>query len=215
MSNNGYIVAGTDTDVGKTVFAAALTRALEATYYKPVQAGTSTETDTETVACLSGRGAGSVLPEAYRLKMAASPHLAAAAEGIEIDCARLQVLPTTSPLIVELAGGVMVPLTPRVVFIDIIGAWDLPVILCARTSLGTINHTLLTLEALRNRRIPIAGIAFIGQPQPEVEATITELSAVARLGRLPFIDPLTPDQLLSAFNENFDVGDLLRAKESA
>ncbi len=97
------------------------------------------------------------------------------------------------------------PLTERVVFADVFARWQIPVILCARTGLGTINHTLLSLEALRRRAIPLLGVAFIGDEQADSEAIIAELGKVRRLGRLPRLDPLTPDRLRQAFRENFDI----------
>jgi dethiobiotin synthetase len=194
-----FVVAGTDTGIGKTVFSAGLARLLNATYWKPVQAGLEEETDTETVARLSEVPC---LPEAYRLRLPASPHLAAAAEGIEISRARLK-LPQGQSLVVETAGGLMVPLTPDLLFLDIIAAWRCPVVLCARTALGTINHSLLSLAALRAAGCDVVGIAFIGSPEPEVEATISHLGATRRLGRLPMLDSLSPSTLYQAFEQAF------------
>jgi dethiobiotin synthetase len=141
------IVTGTDTGVGKTVFAAALAGALDAVYWKPVQAGLQEETDSETVLRLSGLAAERILPEAYRLKTPASPHLAAELDGIAIDPAALALPDTVRPLVVEAAGGLLVPLAREVVYIDVIAQWRAPVVLCARTTLGTINHSLLSTEA--------------------------------------------------------------------
>ena len=203
------IVAGTDTDVGKTVFAAALTGALAASYWKPVQCGIEGGTDAETVAQLAGAGAA-VLPEAYRLALPASPHLAAEREGIEIDVNRLGLPETPGPLVVETAGGLMVPLTRSRLQIDMIARWQSPVILCARTTLGTINHTLLSIEALLQRDIDLLGVAFIGDENADTERTIAEMGGVQLLGRLPRLDPLNADTLAAAFGQHFDVAALRR-----
>ena len=197
------IVTGTDTDIGKTVFAAGLTHALQAQYWKPVQAGLDGETDSQAVARLSGM---QTLPEAYRLAMPASPHLAAEAEAVEIDPARLTLPHSPGPLVVEAAGGLMVPLNRRVLFLDVIATWQAPVSLCARTALGTINHSLLSLAALRNAGCPVLGIAFIGASNPAVERTICDFGAVTDLGCLPRLTPLTPETLTAAFATYIDRG---------
>lgn len=193
---SALIITGTDTGIGKTVFAAGLTAALGASYWKPVQSGLDGPTDSETVLALSG---ATVLPEAYRLNMPASPHLSAEAMGIEIDLSRLALPQTKGPLVVEGAGGIMVPLNRRSVFLDLFKQWQAPVILVARTALGTINHTSLSLMALRGAGCTIAGLAFVGDPEPEVEQTIAEMCNVRHLGRLPHVDVLTRQTLSAAF----------------
>jgi dethiobiotin synthetase len=204
-----FVVTGTDTGLGKTVFAAALAGALKGLYFKPVQAGHSFnqeggETDSDIAARLS---AGPVLPEIYRLKLAASPHKAAAAEGIRIDPKKL-VLPKSSvPLIVEGAGGLMVPLNERTLYIDVFARWKAPLILCARTSLGTINHTLLSLEAIGARKIELLGIAFIGEANDDSERIIVKMSKAKRLGRLPIVSPLNAKTLAKAFAAGFSLQD--------
>lgn len=190
------IVTGTDTGVGKTVFSAGLTVALGAQYWKPVQSGLEEETDSQIVARLSGQP---VLPEIYLLSLPASPHLSAEAEGVEIDLDRLTLPQTDGPLVVEGAGGVMVPLTRQAYYLDLFARWQAPVILVARTALGTINHTTLSLMALRGAGCPVVGVAFIGDPEPAVEQTIIQMSQVPHLGRLGRIETLTPDTLRHAF----------------
>lgn len=197
-----FVVSGTDTDIGKTVFCAGLAGMLGARYWKPVQAGTPG--DSETVAELAGV---EVVPEAYRLNMPASPHQAAAEEGIAIDPDSL--VPPDGPVVIEGAGGLMVPLTRTTLFLDVFARWRLPLILCARTRLGTINHTLLSIEAVRSRNIPLHGIAFIGDANPESENIITEIGKVKRLGRLPVIEPLTAARLKTVFAENFAAKDFM------
>jgi len=197
------VVTGTDTDVGKTVFAAGLTRLLEGVYWKPVQAGLDGETDTETVRRLSGLDQGHFLAETWRLEQAASPHLAAEREGIELDSESLSVPALDRPLIIEGAGGLMVPLNRRELYIDVFARWKAPVVLCARTRLGTLNHTLLSLEALARRAIPVIGIALIGDAHADNERTLAALGGVPVLGRLPKLDPLTPESLRAAFGQAF------------
>jgi dethiobiotin synthetase len=204
--NQHIVVTGTDTGIGKTVFSAALTGALNAFYWKPIQSGLEEETDTQAVLRLSGIPSNHVLPELYRLKTPASPHLAAEIDGVTIDLSRL-VLPVLSgPVVVEGAGGLMVPLTRETTYIDQMARWKVPVVLCART---TINHTLLSVEALRHRRIPLLGVAFIGDENPDSERTIAEMGHVKRLGRLPSLAVLTQDTLREAFAENFAADDFL------
>ncbi len=200
-----FVIAGTDTGIGKTVFAAGLAGAIDADYWKPIQAGLEDATDREVVAELSGLGQGRLFAECYRLRTPASPHWAAELDGIEIDVGQLSPPETDRPMVIELAGGLMVPITRSVLQIDMIAPWKLPVILVARTSLGTINHTLLSLEALRSRAIDVLGVAFVGEENADSERTICAIGSVKRLGRLPFIDPLTREGLSKAFFENFDM----------
>jgi len=233
-----FVVTGTDTGIGKTVFSVALVQALGANYWKPIQAGLAEETDSQVVARLArhpsprhpreggdpyapnrpdhpelmgsrlrgnDEGGGRIFPEAHRLTLPASPHLAAERDGIEIDPDAL--MPPAGPLVIEGAGGALVPVTRTTLFADVFARWQIPVIVCARTGLGTINHSLLTIEALRSRGVPIHGIVFIGDAVPDSEAIITALSGVRRLGRLPRIDPLTPDTLAAAFADHFDLAD--------
>jgi dethiobiotin synthetase len=196
---NVFIVTGTDTDIGKTVFAAGLAGALGAYYWKPVQAGIDPEGDKERVGALSGLPASHILPEAYRLTTPASPHLAARNDGVEISLDRLALPQVDGSLVVEGAGGLMVPVSERLLMIDLFAHWRAPVILCARTGLGTINHSLLSIEALRARDVPIAGIAFIGEPHAENERIIPLLGKVRCIGRLPHLDPLDAQTLRQAF----------------
>lgn len=206
----GYIVTGTDTGIGKTVFAAGLAGALDAAYWKPVQSGLDEETDSQVVQRLSGLAPARILPEAYRLALPASPHRAAEAEGIAIDPDALVLPVTTRPLVVEGAGGPLVPLTRRRLFADVFVVWGLPVILCARTSLGTINHTLLAIEALSRRGITLHGVAFIGEANEDSEQIIADLGGTRRLGRLPHLPAVTPDTLKAAFATAFSLDDFRR-----
>ena len=199
------VVTGTDTGIGKTVFSAALTNALGGYYWKPVQSGLDEETDSQTVMRLGAVPASRVLPEAYRLKTPASPHLAARLDRISIDPELLTPPETDAPLVIEGAGGLLVPLNDRLLFADMFARWQIPVILCTRTALGTINHTLLSLEALRNRHIPVFGIVFIGDENVETQRIIAAFGGVRSLGRLPQLPAVTPTGLARAFAENFDI----------
>ncbi|MCV9962762.1 dethiobiotin synthase [Pararhizobium sp. BT-229] len=200
-----FVVTGTDTGIGKTVFSAALAAVLEGYYWKPVQSGLDEETDSQFVSRLSRLPPSRILPEAYRLRTPASPHLAARLDNVEIATETLTLPVTDAPLVIEGAGGLLVPLTETEVFADVFARWQIPVILCARTGLGTINHTLLSLEALRNRSIPVFGVAFIGEEQAETQWIIAAMGQVPVLGRLPRLDPLTPENLLQAFRDHFPV----------
>jgi dethiobiotin synthetase len=199
------VVTGTDTGIGKTVFSAGLAGLLDGFYWKPVQSGLDEETDSEVVARLSGLPLGRVLPEVYRLRMPLSPHRSAEIDGVAIEAAKLSLPDLPGPLIIEGAGGLMVPLNRQTRFIDIFAQWRLPVILCARTALGTINHTLLSIEALRARSIPLVGIAFIGDEVADTQRTIVEFGGAPQLGRLPRLDPLTGETLRDAMVAGFDL----------
>jgi dethiobiotin synthetase len=202
------VVTGTDTEIGKTVFAAGLADLLGANYWKPIQPGLDGETDSEIVARLGGLSSDRIWPERYRLNTPVSPHQSAAIDGVHIDANEL-VVPDTSgrPLVIEGAGGLMVPLDPSALYIDVFARWRIPVVLCARTSLGTINHSLLSIEALRLRDIGLLGIAFIGEGNPESERAICEIGRVKRLGRLPRLSPLTRSTLREAFAAAFKPSD--------
>ena len=200
-------VTGTDTGIGKTVFAAGLAAALGAHYWKPIQAGVDPDGDKEEVARLSGLPATHILPEAYRLATPASPHLAARIDGVTIALDRLALPQVDGPLVVEGAGGVLVPISETLLMADLFAHWGQPVILCARTALGTINHSLLSVEALRARGVPIAGIAFIGEAHAENERIIPLLAGVPSLGRLPLLDPLSPAALAQAFAAHIRLSD--------
>jgi len=205
------IVSGTGTGIGKTVVAAGLAAALGAHYWKPIQAGTVDGTDSEEAKAL-GVPRRHVLAEKHRLRLPASPHLAAEAQGRIIDPATL-AMPAPRPLIVEGAGGLMVPIRrdPPWLMIDQFAVWSAPVLLVARTALGTINHSLLSIEALRTRRIPVAGLLFVGGQHADNERTIPALSGVPSFGRLPLIDPLDAETLGKAMAAHLDLAGIRAA----
>jgi len=203
------VVTGTDTGIGKTVFAAALASALDGYYWKPIQSGLEDETDSDAVRRLSALPAERILPERYRLRTPASPHLAARIDGVAIDPERLDLPATARPLVIEGAGGLLVPLTRELTYIDVLARWRAPLALCARTTLGTINHTLLSIEAIRARGIPLLGVAFIGDENTSSEDIIVALGRTRRLGRLPFLTQLSAGSLKAVFAAHFNVKDFL------
>ncbi|WP_299911533.1 ATP-dependent dethiobiotin synthetase BioD [uncultured Paracoccus sp.] len=221
-----YVITGTGTDVGKTVFAAGLCGLIGAEYWKPVQSGlvgnlpneggtgraqpvhsaytaraqpAQPATDAADVVRLSG---ARVFPEAYRLGQPLSPHRSAELDGVEIDPALLTP-PPADPLVIEGAGGVLVPVTRRVLFADLFAEWQIPVILVATTGLGTISHSLTALESMRARKVPVHGVAFVGPENPDNMATIGQIGGVKVLGRLPMLPHLDRDSLSGAMAENF------------
>jgi dethiobiotin synthetase len=179
-----YFVSGIGTDVGKTIASAILVEALEADYWKPIQAGELENTDTMKVRSLISNKKSTFHTERYLLSLPQSPHAAAANDGIEIDLKTIQITNTNNTLIIEGAGGLMVPLNNECLVIDLIQQLKTEVILVSRNYLGSINHTLLSFEALKSRNIPIAGIIFNGKPNKASEEFIlkhTQLRCILRI----------------------------------
>lgn len=167
------IVAGTDTNVGKTIVSSLLVAKLHAHYWKPVQCGElDTGGDSATIKKLTSIKENRIIPEAYRLKLAASPNQAAEAEGITIENDKLKLPNHDGALVIELAGGLMVPLRDNWLQIDQIKVWNLPVVLVARSGLGTLNHTLLSLEAMEKRNIRVHTIILNGEKHEENYRTL-------------------------------------------
>lgn len=188
-----YFVTGIDTDAGKTVVAAILTKALQADYWKPVQAGELDNTDTMKVQRLVNDNKTTFYPEGYRLQTPASPHYAAELDQVQIDTSQLELPKTTNNLIVEGAGGLFVPLNDKELIIDLMAKWQIPVILVSKNYLGSINHTLLSIFALQQKNIPIAGIVFNGEATPATEDYIVQYTQVKKLARIPWTDTLNSD----------------------
>ena len=200
MTEAGYFITGTDTNIGKTVIAAALALKLGATYWKPVQTGTLTDDDTTTVAQLTGV---SVAAPRFRLPEPLSPHAAAALAGVRIALADLLPPPEARPLVVEGAGGVLVPLNETQLMIDLIAALGFPAIVVARSTLGTINHTLLTLQALRMREIPVAGVVLNGPLNPgnrEAIETYGQVRIIGEVEPVPELDQKILPELAKRIN---------------
>jgi dethiobiotin synthetase len=192
----GIFVTGTDTGVGKTVVSAALMhRYPQARYWKPVQTGIETDDDTAEVRRLAGRRADRA--DGVRLRDAVSPHLAAARAGIRIDIESLTewAIDDEEHWIVEGAGGVLAPLNDTQTMANLMVRLGLPVLVVARTTLGTINHTLLTIEALRARSLHVAGVVMVGDVNSDNRAAIERYGKVVVLGEMPRFDPLTPLRL--------------------
>ncbi|MFL0749768.1 MAG: dethiobiotin synthase [Prochlorococcus sp.] len=185
------IVCGTDTNVGKTVVSALLVQGLGATYWKPVQSGLEGGGDRERLCRLLNLPDERWLPEAYRFQAPVSPHWAAEQENCCIHPNQLVLPAIPGPLVVEAAGGLMVPLNRQWLQIDQLQHWRLPLILVARSGLGTINHTLLSLEALRLRKLPILGLVLNGPSHPDNPKTLEQFGGVPVIAELPPMPNLT------------------------
>ncbi len=194
---NGFFVTGTDTDIGKTLVSSWLLTQLDASYWKPVQAGVMPETDSSVVRRLAEIEADRILPEAYVLPEAIAPHEAARRAGIAIDMAKFVPPVSDRPLVVEGAGGLMVPLTDTAYVIDLAAELHLPLILVARSTLGTINHTLLSLEAIRRRGLPLAGVVINGPETPHNRAAIERYGQVEVIAEIPWLDVVNRSTLLT------------------
>ncbi|MGH6735740.1 MAG: dethiobiotin synthase [Methyloceanibacter sp.] len=201
---HGFFVTGTDTDVGKTLVAAWLLSQLDASYWKPVQAGTEPETDSATVRRLAEVDAARILPEAYLLPESLAPHEAARRAGIVIDMAKLHAPEHEGLLVVEGAGGLMVPLTDEAYVIDLAAELDLPIILVARSTLGTINHTLLSIEAIRRRGLPLAGVVITGPETPHNRAAIERYGQIEVIAEIPWLETIDRS-VLRAIQPEFDL----------
>lgn len=197
MAMNGFFVTGTDTEVGKTVVCAWLMCHFDTVYWKPVQSGTAQGTDTQTVRDLTGLPETRFLPSRHVLSQPLSPHEAARRDGVHIALDDFALPAPVSaggssarPVIVEGAGGLLVPLNERDTIIDLIARLGLPVLLVCRSTLGTLNHTLLSLEALKARALPVAGLVMTGPDVPHNRETLERLAHAPVLGTLPPLDPL-------------------------
>jgi len=178
-----FVVAGIGTEIGKTFISAVITEALEADYWKPVQAGSPADSDY--IRQLLSNPNTFCHPEGYRLKAPMSPHAAAQAEGVRIDLNKLVVPQTTNDLVIELAGGLMVPLNSSCLNTDLIKMWDLPVILISRNYLGSINHTLLSIVLLKQLEVNVRGIIFNGDSNSASEDFILRYSGLRCIGKVP------------------------------
>jgi dethiobiotin synthase len=188
-----FWVCGTDTGIGKTLVSAMLVHALKARYWKPVQTGTKTDSDTRDVGILSGCAAEDLLPERYTFSEPLSPHAAAALEGTYINPGEIQIpKPDGRPLVIETAGGLLVPYNDETLQLDVIERSGLPVVLVAANKLGTINHTLLSLLALNLRKIPVVGIVLSGPPSSIHKEAIERFSGIKILAEIPQLSVVSP-----------------------
>lgn len=187
-------VTGTDTDAGKTVACAWLCLHSGADYWKPVQSGHPPDRDADAVARLSG---AHIHPERHLLRATLSPAEAARLEGVDISLDDFTVPRTTRPLVIEGAGGVLVPLTDRHTMLDLMERLRAPVLVVGRSGLGTINHTCLTLLALRQRHLPVLGVILCGEPDPANRAAIERFGNTRVLAEIPRLATLSRQALLT------------------
>ena len=215
----GFFVTGTDTGVGKTVVSAALVIRMRSLgpirYWKPIQTGIEQDDDTATVASLASCAEEEILRTGVRLRRPVSPHLAARLSAVAIDLAPLEDMfnraAQATHVVVEGAGGALVPLNDAQLMTDLMSRLDLPVIIVARSTLGTINHTLLTIEALQRRSLYVAGVVMVGQANRDNRAAIEQYGSVPVLGEMPTFDRLTPERLASWSAAELDRGHHLQA----
>jgi dethiobiotin synthetase len=201
---DGFFVTGTDTDVGKTLVSAWLLTQLDASYWKPVQAGMEPETDAALVQRLAELPAARILPEAYLLPEPVAPHEAARKAGITIDMAKLEAPQHDGLIVVEGAGGLMVPLTDDAYMIDLAAELDLPILLVCRSTLGTINHTLLSIEAIRRRGLPLAGVVITGPETPHNRAAIERYGQIEVIAEIPWLETINR-AVLGQIQPEFDL----------
>jgi len=197
-------ITGISTDVGKTIASAIIVESLQADYWKPIQAGDLNHSDTHKVQSLVSNSQSHFHSNSYALQTPASPHLAAAIDGITIAMNQIQEPKTNNHLVVEGAGGILVPLNETQSVVDLIQP-DYKVIVVSRHYLGSINHTLLTIEALQNRQIQVAGIIFSGDENTSSESIILSRTAVPFLGRIaqePYFDTNVISEYAELFREN-------------
>lgn len=198
-----FFVTGTDTDIGKTLVSAILAIGLDAGYFKPVQSGLETETDTEWVRRITGLPDRYFIPEIYRLTRPLSPHAAAEIDGIRIELSAFRLpAPSDYPrLIVEGAGGIMVPLNEKELMLDLIKQLALPVLLVARSALGTINHTLLSLAQMERAGIDVLGVVLNGPKNESNRSAIEHYSNVRVIAEIEPLQEITARTLLDAFGQ--------------
>ena len=195
------IICGTDTDVGKTIVSSFFVQGLKGIYWKPIQSGTEEGTDTKTVCNLLNLEPNRYLSERYKFKAPVSPHWAAERESSFIEPNNLHLPDLDKLIIIETAGGLMVPLNRNWLQIDQLKVWGAPIILVARTGLGTLNHTLLSLEALRNRNIHVLGIVLNGPQHNDNPKTIEQFGDTKILASLPIFDEVNAKVLSQEWNK--------------
>src|ERR1700722_8727758 len=203
---NRFFITGTDTGIGKTVVSALLCAALEALYWKPIQTGTREGTDRNTVMELADIPASQTIPETYRFTPPVSPHLAARLAGARLYLRNIRMprIAASDSLIVEGAGGALVPINRTQLMTDLMKHLKLPILLVARTSLGTINHTLLSLAALRAARLSVSGVVMVGKPNIENRKAIEHYGEIDVIGAVPILTRINRRVLIGTFQKHFD-----------
>lgn len=201
-----FFVTGTDTGIGKTTVSALLCAALDAIYWKPIQTGSRDGTDRRTVMRLAELPSNRTIPENYLFAPPVSPHLAAKRAGVRIDLRKIEAprLPKSENLIAEGAGGVLVPVNRTQLMVHLMRRLKFPVLLVARTTLGTINHTLTSLAALRAAHLTVRGVILSGKPNAENRRAIEHYGDIAVLGAVPLLARIDRVSLLRVFQQNFD-----------
>jgi dethiobiotin synthetase len=202
--NQDLFVTGTDTGVGKTLLSALLVAALQRKYWKPIQTGACEGTDRQIVMKLAEVQETEANPEAYIFEPPVSPHLAAEKQGIEIDFNRIRRPASSSRLIIEGAGGLLVPINSKQLMVDLIKHLEAPAVIATRTTLGTINHTLLTIAAARHAALDIRGVVMIGHDNAENRKAIERYGNVSVIGAIPWLDRIDRPMLVSIFNQHFE-----------
>lgn len=190
---NTYFVTGIGTEIGKTLVSAVLVEKLQADYWKPVQSGDLDNTDTDKVRKLVSNTKSYFHPEAYRLTQPFSPHKSAGLDGVEIELKKIIAPKTSNNLIIEGAGGLMVPLNDKDLMVDLIAPLGVEVVLVSKNYLGSINHTLLSIALLQQKNIPIKGLIFNGKSDESSEEIIAKMSNIRVLGRIPELEEITPE----------------------
>lgn len=195
---NKYFVTGIGTGIGKTLVSAILTEKLKADYWKPIQSGDLDISDSITIDNLIANTQTIIHPESYRLTQPLSPHLSARLDGLEIDLDKINIPLTDNNLIIEGAGGLMVPLNENELIVDLIKKLGVEVILVSQNYLGSINHTLLSVNLLKQYEIPIKGIIFNGEKNTETERYILQYTKVKKLGSIPSFSNIDKEKVKAA-----------------
>ena len=197
-------VTGTDTGVGKTVLSALLVASLNRRYWKPIQTGASEGTDRAAVVNWAGVTIEHTHPEAFLFDPPVSPHLAAEQQGKRIDLDAIRRPADSHPIVIEGAGGVLVPINEDALMIDLIRRLQAAVVIAARATLGTINHTLLTVEAARNANLPLIGVVMVGRENVDNRKAIERYGQVPVVGAIPWLESINRSSLIRVFEQHFD-----------
>jgi dethiobiotin synthase len=202
--NLDLFVTGTDTNIGKTLLSALLVAALNRKYWKPIQTGSCEGTDRETVMKWAGIPSERAYPEAYVFDPPVSPHLAARERGVAIDLQQIHRPASEEPIVIEGAGGVFVPINDQAFMLDLMRHLGAPVILATRTTLGTINHTLLSVFSIRQAKLTLRGVVMIGNENAENRAAIERYGNVPVIGSIPRLETIDRRTLVSVFEQRFE-----------